>query len=408
MRLLIHGLNFSPELTGIGKYTGEMAAFFAAQGHEVRVVTAPPYYPEWRVHAGYRSWWWKKERSPNLTVYRAPLWVPKKPSGPKRLLHLASFALSSFPVMLRQVFWRPQVVMVVMPSFFNLPAAFWVAKICGARSWLHIQDFEIDAAVGLGMVPRRSLLALSASRMERFWLARFAKISTISDGMMRRLLQKGMLPERTFLFPNWVDVDLIKPLAQTSPYRREWGLRPGQILVLYSGNLGKKQGLETLLDAAARLRPDKRIQFVICGDGASKAQVEAACRLHGNIRLIPLQPLDRLNELLNAADIHALPQRADAADLVMPSKLGGMLASGRATVATAHDGTELARVIDRAGMRTPPGDVDALTNAFKALSIDPKLRKRLGDLGRRYAVTHWRKQDILSSLEKTLIGWTLG
>ena len=112
MRILIYGINFSPELTGIGKYTGEMAAWLAARGHEVRVVTAPPYYPDWQVWAGFSAWQYQlaDETGGRLRVVRCPLWVPARPSGLTRLLHLASFALSSLPVLLWQWRWRPEVV----------------------------------------------------------------------------------------------------------------------------------------------------------------------------------------------------------------------------------------------------------------------------------------------------------
>lgn len=96
MKILIYGINFSPELTGIGKYTGEMADWFAEQGHDVRVITAPPYYPEWQVHAGFRNGWFSTEQHKNMRVYRCPLYVPAKVSTLKRLLHLASFSFSSF------------------------------------------------------------------------------------------------------------------------------------------------------------------------------------------------------------------------------------------------------------------------------------------------------------------------
>jgi colanic acid biosynthesis glycosyl transferase WcaI len=164
MRILIHGINFSPELTGIGKYTGEMAEWLAPQGHDVRVVTAPPYYPQWQVADGFANAWSKSQLSAlasslhtsaatgKLVVYRCPLWVPAKPSGLKRILHLASFALSSLPVMLSQVLWRPQVVWVVQPALFCAPQALLVARLCGAKAWLHIQDYEVDAAFDLGLL----------------------------------------------------------------------------------------------------------------------------------------------------------------------------------------------------------------------------------------------------------------
>ena len=114
MKILLYGLNFTPELTGIGKYTGELAAWLAARGHAVRVVTAPPYYPAWKIADGFTNRWGVEDLcgGSSLQVWRCPLWVPRQPGGLKRLLHLASFALSSCPVMLRQIFWRPDVVWV--------------------------------------------------------------------------------------------------------------------------------------------------------------------------------------------------------------------------------------------------------------------------------------------------------
>lgn len=95
MKILVYGINYSPELTGIGKYTGEMVEWLAAQGHEVRVITAPPYYPQWQVGENYSARRYKREEGA-ATVWRCPLYVPKQPSTLKRLLHLGSFAVSSF------------------------------------------------------------------------------------------------------------------------------------------------------------------------------------------------------------------------------------------------------------------------------------------------------------------------
>lgn len=95
MKILVYGINYSPELTGIGKYTGEMVAWMAQEGHEVRVITAPPYYPQWKVGERYSAWRYRWEEG-EATVWRCPLYVPKQPSTLKRLLHLGSFALSSF------------------------------------------------------------------------------------------------------------------------------------------------------------------------------------------------------------------------------------------------------------------------------------------------------------------------
>ena len=153
MRLLIVGTNFSPEKIGIGKYTAEMVEWLAKRGHKLRVVTAPPYYPEWYVGDGYTSWFYSYETMCEAEVWRCPLWIPKKLSGLKRLLHLASFALSSFPVVLGHTLWRPDVVIVIEPPLMCSPIAWFTARLSGANAWLHIQDFEVDAAFDLGILP---------------------------------------------------------------------------------------------------------------------------------------------------------------------------------------------------------------------------------------------------------------
>ncbi|MDF2462997.1 MAG: glycosyl transferase [Ramlibacter sp.] len=405
MRLLIYTLNFAPELTGIGKYSGEMASWLATRGHEVRVVTAPPYYPKWEVSPGYSGSSYKREEWQGVQVQRCPLWVPKRVTGIKRLIHLASFAASSLPVLLAQVRWRPDVVWVVEPALFCTPGALLAAKLCGARTWLHVQDFEVDAAFEMGLLKSRGLRS-AVSGFERWLMRRFDRVSTISRQMLKRLLDKGVNPDRTVSFPNWVDITGIAPLANVSPYRSELNIPPGSIVALYSGNMGAKQGLEVLASAAHKLRQESGIVFVFCGDGAAKADLQGQCGGLTNVRMLPLQPLDRLNELLGLADIHLLPQRADAADLVLPSKLTGMLASGRAVLVTAAPGTELAQVVESSGcgMVVPPEDPDRLAAAVMQLASDARVRASMGAAGRTYAERELDVHTILERFEGALRG----
>ena len=400
MRILIYGLNFAPELTGIGKYSGEMAAYLAAQGHEVRVVTAPPYYPYWQVQKPYAAWRYQKENWEGVEVYRCPLWVPKKLSGSKRILHHLSFLFSSLPVIVGQRRWQPDIIMVVAPSFFSVFPALLLKKLLPhAKTWLHIQDFEIDAAFDLGFLSKNNLFYQLIQKMETRLLQAFDQVSTISQQMLKRLWEKGMLKEKTYLFPNWIDTDLIKPLKQPSAYRTEWEIKDEQIVTLYAGNMGEKQGLEIILEAAKKCTQISELLFVLCGDGAVRSILAERAKGLPNIRFYPLQPFERLNELLNLADIHLLPQRADAADLVMPSKLSGMLASGKAVIATVHPESELGTVIRAAGLLTPPEDAKALFDALERLAQDIALRDTLGQKGRTWVLDHWAKEKILSSFE---------
>ncbi|HEY4135423.1 MAG TPA: glycosyltransferase WbuB, partial [Alphaproteobacteria bacterium] len=353
MRILVHSINYAPELTGIGKFTGEMCDWFAARGHEVRVVTTPPYYPDWKVRDGYSAWAWRGETIRGVRVTRCPLWVPKRPSGLKRALHLMSFALSSLPAMLWQaVAFRPQVVCVIKPPMFAEPVGWLAARLSGAVAWLHVQDLDVDAAFDLGMLPGGGLKSVTLG-VDDWLLRRFDFATTISRRMQERLQRKGMPADKTGLYPNWVEAAAIQPQTGANPYRAELGIADGQIVALYSGNMGEKQGLDTLIDTARAVADDPRIAVVLCGEGAARQRLEEGARGLANVRFLPLQPLERLGDLLNLADVHLLPQRADAADLVMPSKLGGMLATGRPVVAGAHPGTQVATAVSDCGIVVP-------------------------------------------------------
>ncbi|HYL67640.1 MAG TPA: glycosyltransferase WbuB [Candidatus Limnocylindria bacterium] len=409
MRILIYGINFSPELTGVGKYTGEMAEWLAARGHSVRVVTAPPHYPHWEVSNDYSPWRYRREQwgsagrsGSTISVLRCPLWVPRAPRGWRRVLHLASFALTTVPPMLEQILWQPEIVLVIEPAFLCAPLALFVARLCGAPAWLHVQDFELDAAFKLGDLSNAPARRW-AQAVERLLMRRFDRVSAISDRMVERLAGKGVDPSRAIIFRNWVDTSAIHPLAGPSPWREKLGIPNPAVVALYSGSMGKKQGLELLAEASQRLASRPDIHFIFCGDGAYRETLEKSCEVSPNVLFLPLQPPELLNNLLAMADIHLLPQRAGAADLVMPSKLTGMLASGRAILATADHGTQLAAELEGRGMVTPPGDIDAFVSALLRLADDGSLRRRMGRNARKYAVDHMDREKILSRFEGSLL-----
>jgi colanic acid biosynthesis glycosyl transferase WcaI len=401
MRILIYGLNYAPELTGTGKYTAEMAEALQQQGHDVHVVCAPPYYPEWKIAKDYSGWRSSRETRNHVRVWRSPLWVPAQPSGLKRMIHLASFAVASLPALVAQAWWRPDIVMSIAPTMLNAPAALVLARLMGAHSWLHIQDFEVDAAFELGLLksPRAGRLARV---VESALLRRFNVVSTISDKMVERAISKGVAPSSVFRLPNWVDISAIYPLDRTNKFRDELNIPEYAKVVLYSGNMGAKQGIEVLAGAANALAERQDIVFVFCGNGATKAELQKCCEHLPNCRFIPLQAAERLNELLNLADIHVLPQRRDASDLVMPSKLTGMFASGRVVIAMARPGTELHNVVAPRGVVVPPENVKALSEAIEALVADPGQRAILGADGRAFAELNLSPAWVLGRLDEKL------
>jgi colanic acid biosynthesis glycosyl transferase WcaI len=395
LKILIYSANFAPEPTGIGKYSGEMASWLAEQGHHVRVICAPPYYPNWKLDPGYAPQTYRRESMQGIEVWRAPIWIPKSPGGITRVLHLLSFAITSLPVALWQVLWRPDLVVCVAPALVCAPAGLLTARLSRAKAWLHLQDFEVDMAFRMGLL-KGKLFRRTVLRMERAFLRRFEVVSSISARMVELLLEKGVSPERAFYFPNWVDMSKFDTSFSRSKYREQLGIADDAKVVLFSGSLGGKQGLMVIPEVAKLLKERTDIVFVICGDGLMKPALEAAAAGLPNVRLLPLQPLERLGELLGTADIHLLPQSRNAADLVLPSKLSGMLASGRPVIATCDEGTEINSVVSQCGLVVPPEDVPALATAVCRLVDDDATRLELGRCARRFADENFEFHRVLT------------
>ena len=408
MRILIYGLNFTPELTGIGKYSGEMAAWLSNRGHSVRVITAPPYYPNWSIKAGYRSWTWARENLEGIEVWRCPLWIPSHPNGVKRLIHLVSFAFSSIPIVFIQMLWRPHVVMTIEPPLFIAPAGLVLAKICRSLSILHIQDYEVDAAFDLGILKGQRLKRL-VLKFESFFMGHFDLVSTISNKMLTKAMDKKVLPERLYLLLNWVDLSIFNNI-DTEYVRRKYcemlNIPVNSIIALYSGNMGAKQGLEILSDVAKRFAKEAEsttpVYFLFCGDGVGKPLLIDQCKALQNVKFLGLQPSDMLPKFLSMVDIHLLPQRLNVADLVMPSKVTGMLASGLPILACAKSGTELANLLEGRGIVVEPENPAAFFDALKLLIENQDLRKKLGISGKIYAQLNLSIDTILLNLEAKL------
>lgn len=394
---------------GIGKYSGELATWLGRKGHQVRVITAQPYFPRWTLGNGDKAVrnHYSFERLSGVEVRRCPLWVPRRPSGLTRLVHLASFAFTSLPVLLAQRRWRPDVVITVAPAFFCAPGALLLKRLSGrgCQAWLHIQDFELDAAFELGMLQGKWLRGL-AEGWERRNLRGFDRVSTISAAMVQRAQQKGVEARRTVLLPNWVDLETVKPQgpkeAAANPYRRELGVPEGAVVLQYSGSMNKKQGLELLVAVIKQLADVPNLLWLLAGEGPTKAALAEATAGMAQVRLLPLQPVERLNDWLNLADVHLLPQKAGAADVVLPSKLLGILASGRPVVASSPAGSELGELAEQAGLRVDPEDPIEYTAAVRRLVKDGPLREQLGARARQLAVERFGQDAVLQQMEAEL------
>lgn len=401
MKILFLGLNYAPEEIGIGLYSGDMTRIWAEAGHDVRAVVAVPYYPAWKVFDGHSGKGWRRTREHGVDLTRCPIYVPARPSGAKRILHHFSFLASALGPMLGAAASRPDVVFTVAPSLIAAPVAWLAARLSGARCWIHVQDFEIEAAFATGLVSEKGLASRLGAWFERAVIRRFDRASSISPQMCAKLVEKGVPAEHVYQLRNWADIDAVRPFEGTSPYRAEWGIETPHV-ALYSGNIANKQGIDIVLDAARLLRHRKDLTFVICGEGPNRANLESIAGDLDNIRFCDLQPRERLNELLGMATVHLLPQIAGAADLVLPSKLTNMLASGRPVVATALPGTGLADEVEGCGLITPPGDPMAFAGGIETLLDDRAQRDHMGVAARMRAVERWSRPAILGQLDNAL------
>ena len=397
-RVLIIGLNYAPEPVGIGPYTQGLAQALAETGATVEAVVAKPYYPQWQTMPAYAGGGWRREQDGAVRLTRCPIFVPARPSGLKRIIHLASFMVSALPPALRAVLkrkTRPTLVVTIAPALLGVLTAWLAARLAGARLWIHVQDFEVEAALATGLMRETSMAARLARWAENRLLKLGDRVSTISPQMCAKLIAKGIAPERVFEMRNWADARFTPDPAGAEAIRAGWGL-DGSIVALYSGNIARKQGIEILVEAARLLQHRADIAFVICGEGPNRAELERLAGGLNNVGLHDLQPAERMGAMLTMADLHLLPQIAGAADLVLPSKLTNMLASGRPVVATCDPGTGLFAEVDGCGLVTPPGDAAALAVAITALADDPARRAELGRAAAVRATQRWSMPAIIA------------
>jgi colanic acid biosynthesis glycosyl transferase WcaI len=406
MRILLLSLNYAPEKIGIAVYSASLCEALKARGHVVEVVSGKPYYPEWHIHDGYGGGW-QRSVEDGVNVTRCPIYVPKLPTGTKRLLHHASFALSSiWPMIRRARTVRPDLVVAIAPSLMAAPGAWAAARLTGAKTWLHVQDFEVDAAFATGLIDGKSRTAKLARTVQRWIFGLFDRVSSIGPEMCAKAITMGVPADRVVEFRNWADLERVAPMVTQSSYAEIWGITTPHV-ALYSGNIANKQGVDVIVDAARALRHRKDLTFVICGEGPTRKLLEEQAVGLENVQIHDLQPIDRLNELLGLATIHLLPQTAGAADLVLPSKLTNMLASGRPVIVTAVSNTGLAREIEGCGLATAPEDPQALAIAIERLIDTPVLYESMARAARQRAERIWDRDVIVGRFiddANTLVG----
>lgn len=401
------GINYFPEITGIGLYTAQMCEWLINRGHQVSVVTAFPYHPEWRIHREYRKKWFQTESIKGVNVYRSYLYVPKKITSISRVIHDLSFSLSSAINLLRQIVKKPDVIVSISPPFHLGINAWVLSRILRIPFVYHVQDLQIDAAQELNMINNRVMLNIMR-KFEKFILNRASVVSTISEGMRARIINKGIDPKKVLLFPNWADLQNVCPGDKHNEFRRMYKLDKDDFIVLYAGNLGEKQGLETVIYAADKLRGDSNIKFLFVGEGAKKKSLMhlAQSLKWPNVEFLPLQPQAMLCTMLNAADICLISQQRNATNVFMPSKLTNILASGRPVIVMAESTCAVAEVVKniKCGEVIEPENLADLAAIILNMAKDRNQLEQMGEKGRKYAEECLGYDDILRKYEQCLLG----
>ena len=385
MKIILWGINYRPESTGIAPFNAELAEYLAAADHELSIVTGFPYYPHWRKAREDRWTLFRRERINGVNVFRCGQYVPTQVTTLRRIVHELSFGVTS---LLRVLFLpRADIYIVVSPPLF-LGFCAWIAtRVKHSRYVFHVQDLQPGAAVGLGMVKGRTFIRLLYA-LERFAYRHAAAVSGISAGMMEEFRRKDVGARRRIYFPNWIRSSAALP-STDGEFRRRFNIPPDHLLAAYSGNLGRKQGIDVLLETATQLAsPDRtgrvnRVTIVIVGAGAEREALErrvTALKLP-NLRLLPLLSDDDYALMLADADLGLITQASGTGQFFFPSKLLSLLQAGLPVATVADAESELARAVAEGGfgINVAPGRADKLTQVLRELSENRKRLRQLAD-----------------------------
>lgn len=389
MKLLVLCPHFAPDAAPTGEVMTSIADALAGRGHELHIVTALPWYVHHRVEPGWGGRPWRTERTPWGRITRLHPFPTDKTNIPARAVAFGGFtAMAAVASLLTGR--RPDAVMVMSPPLPLGVSGWLAATVRRAPFVFNIQDVFPDVAVELGAISDRRVIA-AASWLERFLYRRSAAVTVLSEDLRDNVARKlrGRRPERVEVIPNFVDTRRIVPSQRENDYRREFGLE-GRTVVMYAGNVGLSQSLDLVVAAARRFASRDDVAFVVNGGGSALESLRDQAAGVDNLRFVPMQPRERLPEVLAAADVHLVPLRTGLARSSVPSKLYSILAAGRPVLASVDPGTEVATTLERAGagVSVPPDDLEAFCSALEALLDAPAVREQMGAAGRAF-VESW-------------------
>ena len=396
MKVLVWGINYAPEVTGIGPCNAALCEHLRAAGHEVEMVTTFPYYPAWKKSAEDSRRLWRTDFVNGVPVHRCWHYVPARVRWWRRILHEVTFLLTSLPRVLRCRV--PDVIVAVSPPLLLGPGAWLAARLMGTRYVFHVQDLQPDAAVGLGML-RPGLFTRALYAVEAFSYRHAWRVSGISRGMLAAFTAKGVPAARQLYFPNGT---LLAEPCKRGAFRVRHGFTAGDFLAIYSGNFGVKQGLGVLVEAARRLLGG-RVKIILCGDGAQREIIAAQAAGLANVHLLPLLPEQEYREMLADADVAIITQAAGSGRAFFPSKLLPTLAAARRLLSVADAESELALAVAESGcgVNILPDCVEALSAALTQMATDPAALDGYARAGRAW-VQQFEQSAVLGEFTRAL------
>ena len=365
--------HYPPDLAADGQLFALLARELAGHEGDVRVATYRPGYQETQTRAP------RRETVDRVDVSR--LWSPR--SGKRGLLRRALVALW----MTNTAFWRAALrsrkrVLLIPSSPPTLGLVGWLLHWLKRQRYIYVlHDIHPDLGIALGRLRARGPIAWILRRVNRLALRRAHCVVTPSEAMKRNAL-KIQPKAHVEVIENWVDLAAIQPTSEEPAAERP----AGSFVIQYSGNLGLLHPLDALTRAAGSLA-DHGVVLNYIGRGARLAQTRAAAQGMTNVRFSDYRPLEELNNSLAACDVAALALEPAADGLAMPSKLGGILASGRPLLALVHPQGEIARLVEteRIGLVADPFNDTAIREAILKLKGDAKECAAMGHRARQLA-----------------------
>jgi len=400
LRILILSNNYQPELTGPAGYITDLAEYLVENGDEVTVITSFPHYPHWKVYPGFQQSLYPKSVDKGVKIIRCPIYVPSEPKTIKRIGYDLSYTVSSLigGLMVKSF----DLVYCVSPPLTIGLTAEILAKIKRCPFIFHIMDLIPETAAALGMLNNRSVIN-TLYRLEKYIYRHSDGIAAITQGFKNNILRRGLVDaEKIALLPIWVDTELIRPDFPAGDFREKLGFLREDVVFVYAGNIGNKQGLETLIDTAALLdNPEtENIKFMVSGAGAQLEKLSRQAKLLHlrNVVFLPPQPEEDFYRLLAAADAFLLTQKNSVVEICLPSKLITYCAAGKPVIAAVHPDSDTAHFIQASGggVVCEPENTGILRSEILQLAKNQTYRSELGGNGRKYIELNYNRKKILA------------